>query len=79
MHIGLNRISKIISELSQTSCDKSAWTDRKYDPRVLNTKDGVVILTERIAGYLLKLMREKALTAGTDPYLEIYVDEILNS
>ena len=39
--------------------------------------DAVILITEKIAGVLLKMMRDAGLTVGTGPYLEVYVEEML--
>ena len=40
-------------------------------------EDRVVALTERIAGRIVKMMREQGLVREDDPYLERYVDVVL--
>ena len=67
-----------IGELAVTKSDPAAWEGRGYHPDHINTADRVIVLTERIAEGIAKELRKNGLTERTDPYLEIYCDEILS-
>ena len=69
--------SDLVKNLSETGCDLSAWEKVSYHPDSLNMEDRVVALTERIAGRIVKMMREQGLVREDDPYLERYVDVVL--
>ncbi len=70
------RFAGYIKELSETVGDKSVWEGKDYMPGYRNLSDPIVLLTERIAGLIVRMLREHGLTEGTDPYLEAYVTEI---
>ena len=68
---------KMVSELSSAQIDISAWENYEYDTTSINTADNVLVITEQIAAYLLKMLRETHFTRGDDLYLERYVDDVL--
>ena len=63
--------------LAKMKSDAGAWKAWNYDPDRLNLNDATVLMAERIAALILEMLRENGLTAGTDPYLERYVSEVL--
>ncbi len=69
--------SGLIRELSEAGCDTSVWAGKPYRPVYPNMSDPVVMLSERIAGVIVSLLRKNGLTDSLDPYLERYVDEVL--
>lgn len=71
------KYSELVRNLSETNCDRTAWQDKSYDPVKLNTEDRVVELTEKIAKYLVLLLSERGLITGSDPYLEMYVNQMI--
>lgn len=71
------RFSALIKNLAEVPCDEDAWRYIKYLPNSLNMSDRVVVLTEQIAEYLVKMMADTGLINDTDPYLERYVDHML--
>ena len=73
------KYSALIIELAEASCDLSVWEDVPYRPNILNMSDPVILLAEKLAGYIAFFMRENHLITGLDRYLERYIDEILNS
>ncbi len=66
-----------IEKLAETSSNKKAWEDTTYHPNRLNLKDEVVSVTESIAYRIAGLLRERGLAKAYDPYLEIYVNEVM--
>ena len=70
-------ISKWIKELSETLGDVSAWEGRNYNPNYLNLNDKVVLLSERIAEEIAKMLMGHGLIDNADPYLERHIDEII--
>ncbi len=74
-----SRFSKLIKELAEASCDENAWRYIKYLPNSLNMSDKVVVVTEQIAEYLVKILSDEGLVNDNDPYLEKYVDELLKT
>lgn len=74
---GAQRFSPLIEMLAKTKSDAGAWKAWNYDPDRLNLNDATVLMAERIAALILEMLRENGLTAGTDPYLERYVSEVL--
>ncbi len=71
--------SRLIKELSEADCDISVWEGREYRPDILNMNDRVVFLSEQLAGCVVHMLRQYDLTDKLDPYLERYVDEILDT
>ena len=69
--------SDLVKKLSETGCDLSVWKEVSYHPDSLNMEDRVVVLTEQIAGRIVKMMRKQGLVREDDPYLERYVDVVL--
>ena len=72
------KFSSWIRELSESNGEKSMW-ELGYDPHFINVSDPIVRLCERIAGYIVSMMRDCKLTDGIDNYLETYVNEIINT
>ncbi len=70
-------VSKWIKELSETLGDVSAWEGRNYNPNYLNLNDKVVLLSERIAEEIAKMLMGHGLIDNADPYLERHIDEII--
>ena len=68
-----------IRELSETNGDPEAWAGKKYSPNYLNLSDPVVLLSERIAEEIVKMLRKHDLIQSNDPYLEKHVDTIIHS
>ncbi len=67
-----------IRELSETKGDITVWEGKEYSPKYLNLSDPVVLTAERIAERIVTMLKEHGLIDETDPYLEKYVDEIIN-
>lgn len=67
-----------IRELSETKGDITVWEGKEYSPKYLNLSDPVVLNAERIAERIVTMLKEHGLIDETDPYLEKYVDEIIN-
>ncbi len=66
-----------IQELADTAINTMAWEDTKYHPNRPNYKDRIVSLSEETASLIVSMMREMGLTKNNNPYLESYVDEML--
>ena len=71
--------SKLISTFAEAVGDRSVWEGKTYSPTYLNLSDPIVLQAERIAEYIVGMLRENGLTLKRDPYLEKYVDEIIES
>lgn len=71
--------SKWILQLSETDIDLSNWEGRTYSANYLNLNDQVVLLAERLAEQIAKMMMGHGLIDNTDPYLERHIDEIINN
>ena len=69
--------SRWINELADCTGDLSVWKGKTYSPNYLNLSDRVVLLTERIAEEVVKMLKSHGLTCISDPYLEKHVDEII--
>ena len=69
--------SKWILQLSETDIDLSNWEGRTYNANYLNLNDQVVLLAERLAEQIAKMMMEHGLIDNPDPYLERHIDEII--
>lgn len=72
------RFSGLIKKLSEENLDKSAWDGIKYFPNYINLSDPIIVLAERIAEIIVKMLQKNGFTEDSDPYLEKYVDEILS-
>ena len=68
--------SDLIYKLSMCQINTEAW-DKEYNPNFLNMDDKVVMYSEQIATYLVKQLKELGFTDNLDPYLERYVNEVL--
>ncbi|MBE5861615.1 MAG: DUF4037 domain-containing protein [Lachnospiraceae bacterium] len=75
---GGERLAPLLEMLSKSRTDVGAWKSWNYDTDRLNLNDATVLLSERIAAILLELLRENGLSRGMDPYLERYVNEVLD-
>lgn len=69
--------SKWILELSDTDIDLSNWEGRTYNAKYLNLNDKVVLLAERLAEQIARMMMGHGLIDNADPYLERHIDEII--
>ena len=70
--------SALLRDLSLRSCNTGAWEGRPYNPDKLNTDDEVVLITEKLASHIVRMLGQRGFIRSTDPYLEKYVDEVLN-
>ncbi|MBO5609815.1 MAG: DUF4037 domain-containing protein [Eubacterium sp.] len=71
------RYARLISTFADATGDKSVWAGKNYSPTYINLSDPIVLYAERLAEQIVAMLRENGLTEGIDPYLEKYVDEIL--
>ena len=69
--------SALLRDLSLRSCNTGAWEDRPYNPDKLNTDDETVVITEKIASHIVRMLGQRGFIRSTDPYLEKYVDEVI--
>ena len=69
--------SQQIKRLAEEPGDYSVWKGKGYHPNYLNLSDPLVVVAERVAASIVKMMNELGLTEGKDPYLERYVDEVM--
>ena len=74
---GSESFAERIRELADAKCNPEAWEGTRYHPERLNYKDKVVSLTEEIAGEIVEMLIANGLTTKRDPYLESYVNEVL--
>ena len=70
--------SGLIGELAESGCERAVWEGKPYRADIMNTADPVVVLAERIAGVIVSMLRAYGWTDSLDPYLERYVDVVLN-
>ena len=70
--------SALLRDLSLRSCNTGAWEDKPYNPDKLNTDDETVVITEKIASHIVRMLGQRGFIRSTDPYLEKYVDEVLS-
>ncbi|MCR5684149.1 MAG: DUF4037 domain-containing protein [Lachnospiraceae bacterium] len=66
-----------IREFSRPGCEEKAWEGRIYEADRLNRDDQLVCLAEIIASHIVDMMNIHGLIHRHDPYLELYVDEVL--
>lgn len=69
--------AKWIGELAEAQPDREAWEGKTYSPKYLNLSDPIVMLTERLAEAIVKMMREHDLVRSMDPNLEKHIDEVI--
>ena len=74
---GAGTFSELISKLSNAPSDTSAWESASYHPDRLNLSDPTVVLTEQVAALIVDMLRRHGLITKSDPYLEIYVNDLL--
>ena len=73
-----HNFSQLIYDLSITELNPKVWDDKIYDPNYLNMDDKIVVLSEQIGTYLVTQLRNQGFTSDRDPYLERYVNQVLN-
>ncbi|MBO4416477.1 MAG: DUF4037 domain-containing protein [Lachnospiraceae bacterium] len=73
-----NKYSKLIRAFSELNCDLGSWAGKTYSPDTLNTEDPMIKITEKIAARIVAMLKSRGFTRRSDPYLERYVDEVLN-
>ena len=69
--------SGLIKNLSEIRCDLNFWKSTEYRPDRINMADPVVRLTEETAKHVVTMLRETGLISAGDPYLERYVNVVL--
>ncbi len=69
--------SSLLRDLSLRNCNTGAWEGRTYDPDKLNMNDEVVVITEKLASHIVRMLGQRGFIRETDPYLEKYVNEVL--
>ena len=67
----------ICEELMCLPIQKEAWKGVTYSAAQLNVRDKGVLLLELLAKELLQKLKELKLVEGDDPFLEIYIGQIL--
>lgn len=72
-----NGITYLLEKMALAEIKPEVWDNYKLVQGELNTSDQIVVLTEKIATYLVKQLRLKGFTENRDPYLERYVNEVL--
>ncbi len=73
-----NKFSELIRAFSELGCDLSTWENKEYSADTLNTEDPMIRITEKIAARIVTMLKSRGFTRRSDPYLERYVDEVLN-
>ena len=68
-----------IRALAEAGCASAVWRDRKYNPDRPNLADPVVNLAEQIAADIVEMLRAEGFTEERDPYLERYVDDVIDA
>ena len=71
------RILPLLEKLTKLPSQIDAWSDVKYSPTKLNTKDECVKLFEQVAAEILQKLKEIDLVCGEDLFLESYIRQIL--
>lgn len=74
---GNGYFSKWVGELAESQLDASMWEGKSYNPKYLNLSDRVVLLAERLAEEIVKMLQGHGLIEGADPYLEKHIETIL--
>lgn len=72
------RCASLIRELSDAPCDRAAWKGKRYSANYINMGDTVIVIAEQLAKAVVRMMKEHNLIGRDDPYLELYVNEVLN-
>jgi len=75
---GYGPLKSALDELALMKPDVKAWENYSYSSLTVNTEDNVVVLGDRIAGILLGELNRQGIVNGTDVFLEVYSQEILN-
>ncbi|MCR5329654.1 MAG: DUF4037 domain-containing protein [Lachnospiraceae bacterium] len=74
-----NAFSDLVRAFSEQNCSLETWEGRSYNADDLNTADPLVRITEKLAARIVTMLKSRGFTRRSDPYLEMYVDEVLNS
>ncbi|MGN0393811.1 MAG: hypothetical protein ACI4EF_00440, partial [Coprococcus sp.] len=72
----LSDLTKLLDEIALMGCQRKAWEGKRYNPYEINSDDPVVEAFEKIANSILQEMNRQGITAGTNPFLDIYSKEI---
>ena len=75
---GEEEYAELVCKLATFPLDYEAWKYKSYLPGHLNYDDEIVNAAESLAQDITKRLKEKGLINAGDPYLERYVDELLN-
>ena len=74
-------LAKEILELVEVAAGRElpmkAWENTQYDSSVINEKDALCILFEKMASAILQEMKKQRLVNGTDTFLENYIAQLL--
>ena len=73
----LKNIGKPIDTLALLAPQKAAWENMPYSAMNINTSDLAVREFEKLAAGILGELRMQDLVAGNDPFLDLYVNEVL--
>lgn len=73
---GAAKIAELLEKASLFSPDFDAWEGIKYDARIVNTRDELVLVFEEIAGLLAEKMYESGLIKSKEVYLETHCQTI---
>lgn len=71
-------INNLLQAIATTRLQRTAWTDVKYDPYVLNKDDRIVCLFEEVAENILDKMKAAGIASGSETFLDSYVDGIVS-
>jgi len=71
--------SEAVRDLSMRSPYLGAWEGIEYHPDKLNKRDEVIIITEKLASKIVKLLGQRGFIRENDAYLERYVNGILDT
>ncbi len=67
----------LVRNFSALTCAEAAWKGVRYDADQLNTADPVVTGAEKLAQQIVSMLRGHGFISEDDPYLEKYVNSIL--
>lgn len=74
---GTEDVVCVLDEIAVTPCQDEAWKNNTYSPVQLNSEDRIVMLFEKAAGEILKVLKDKGFVSGDELFLEAHVEEVL--
>lgn len=74
----LSGLCPILDAASSEEHQTEAWTDTRYSPSSINTEDRICLLLEEAAALILKELNRQGFCRGENPFLDLYVNDVMS-